>query len=176
MPVQPSAKSLAEFRGAALAMKAVSREVRNDIKRTMRKELNDIWQEEILDRVSRTGSRMDSLVLAKGARTVPGNPAKLVAASSKRPLKGGGGLIPDVEGRAYEFGTPTPERESTYDRKTTKGGQAAVTRHASRQLPKATKQGRVVYPAWAETAPRIISVWVQTIVYKASQALENKGH
>jgi hypothetical protein len=174
MPVQPSAKSLAEFRGAALAMKAVAREVRNDINRTLRKELNVIWREAIWDRASQAGTKLDSRVLAQGARAVPGNPAKVVAATSKRPLPGGGGLIPDEIGRGWEFGSPTPERESTYDRKTP-SGTTSVTRHASRQMPRATKQGRVVYPAWSDTAPRMISLWVQTIVYKASQALENKG-
>lgn len=175
MPVQPSAKSLAEFRGAVLAIKAVPREVRNDINRSTRQELNVIWREAIASRASRAGTNMDALVLAKGARAVPGNPAKVVAASSRRPLKGGGGLVPDVSARAFEFGTTEPEHESEFTRKTSSGAPARVKRHTKRQLPAATNQGRVVYPAWADTAPRMIALWVQTIVYKASQALENKS-
>lgn len=175
MPVQPSAKSLAEFRGAVLAMKAVGREVKNDINRTTRKELNDIWREAIRARAQAAGTKMDALVLAKGARAVPGNPAKVVAASSRRALPGGS-LVPDVGARAWEFGTTQPEHETDYRRKTQGGGSAQVRRHTKRQLPSATNQGRVVYPAWADTAPRMIALWVQTIVYKASQALENKGN
>lgn len=174
MPVQPSAKSLAEFRGAVLAMKAVGREVKNDINRTTRKELNDIWREAITARAQAAGSKMDALVLAKGARAVPGNPAKVVAASSRRALPGGS-LVPDVGARAWEFGTTQPEHETDYTRKTPGGKPAQVRRHTKRQLPAATNRGRVVYPAWADTAPRMIALWVQTIVYKASQALENKS-
>lgn len=174
MPVQPSAGSLAEFRGAVLAMKAVSREVKNDINRTTRADLNDIWRQAITARAAAAGSKMDALVLAKGARAVPGNPAKVVAASSRRALPGGS-LVPDVGARAWEFGTTQPEHESEYQRKTASGGQAQVKRHTKRQLPGATSRGRVVYPAWADTAPRMIDLWVQTIVYKASQALGNKS-
>jgi len=174
MPVQPSAKSLAEFRGAVLAMKAVGREVKNDINRTTRGELNKIWREAITARASAAGSKMDALVLAKGARAVPGNPAKVVAASSRRALPGGT-LVPDTDARAWEFGTTEPEHQTDYSRKTKGGGSARVTRHTKRQLPAATNRGRVVYPAWSDTAPRMIALWVQTIVYKASQALENKG-
>ena len=171
MPVQPSAKSLAEFRGAVLAMKAVAREVKNDINRTTRQELNLIWREAI---TARATSKMDALVLAKGARAVPGNPAKVVAASSRRALPGGS-LVPDQGARAWEFGTTQPEHVTDYRRKTKSGAAADVSRHTKRQLPAATNRGRVVYPAWADTAPRMISLWVQTIVYKASQALENKS-
>jgi hypothetical protein len=170
VPVQPSAKSSALYRGAALAMKAVGRETKNDINRTTRGLLNEIWRAAVSARAS---SKMDALVLAKGARAVPGNPAKVVAASARRPLRGGT-LVPDTGARAWEFGTTQPEHESTYSRKT-RSGAAEVTRHTKRQLPDATNRGRVIYPAWADTAPRMIELWVQTIVYKASQALENKG-
>lgn len=174
MPIQPSAKSLAEFRGAVLAMKAVGREVKNDINRTTRKELNDIWRQAITARAQAAGTKMDALVLAKGARAVPGNPAKVVAASSRRALPGGS-LVPDTGARAWEFGTTQPEHQTSYQRQTRQGA-ADVTRHTKRQLPAATNRGRVVYPAWSDTAPRMIALWVQTIVYKASQALENKGN
>lgn len=165
MPVQPSAKSLAEFRGAALALKAVAKEIRNDINRTTRAEGSTWWKEAIEQRAT---TRMDKLVLAKGARIQPGNPARAIAASSRRPLADG--LVPDTDARAWEFGTTEPEHQDTYKRK----DGASVTRHVKRQLPRATNQGRVVYPAWADTGPRLVAMWVQVIVRKIHESLEQK--
>ena len=167
MPVQPSVQSLAEFRGAALALKAAPREIRNDINRTVRAEASSWWKDAI---TARATTKMDRLVLAKGARIQPGNPARAVAASSRRPLADG--LVPDTDARAWEFGTTEPEAQDTYTRRTKGGGQARVNRHVKRQLPKATNRGRVVYPAWADVAPRLVAMWVQIIVRKIYDSLE----
>ena len=164
MPVQPSVHSLAEFKGAALALKATSREIRNDINRTTRAEGAGWWKDAI---TAQATSKMDRLVLAKGARMQPGNPARAIAASSKRPLADG--LVPDTDARAWEFGTTEPQKRATYDRKG-----ARVTRHVKRQLPAATNRGRVVYPAWAKTGPRLVAMWTQTIVRKIYESLEGK--
>lgn len=165
MPVQPSVHSLAEFRGAALALKAVDRDIRNDINRTTRAEGNTWWKDAI---TAKATSKMDRLVLAKGARIQPGNPARAIAASSKRPLADG--LVPDTDARAWEFGTTEPEHQDTYKRK----DGATVTRHVKRQLPRATNQGRVVYPAWASVGPRLVAMWTQLIVRKIYESLEGK--
>jgi hypothetical protein len=165
MPVQPSVHSLAEFRGAALALKAVDKDIRNDINRTTRAEGNQWWKDAI---TARATSKMDKLVLAKGARIQPGNPARAIAASSRRPLEDG--LVPDTDARAWEFGTTEPEHQDTYTRK----DGARVTRHVKRQLPRATNQGRVVYPAWAKVGPRLVAMWTQLIVRKIYESLEGK--
>jgi hypothetical protein len=169
MPVQPSVHSLAEFKGAALALKAAPKDIRNDINRTTRAEGNDWWKQAI---TARATSKMDRLVLAKGARIQPGNPARAIAASSRRPLEGG--LVPDTDARAWEFGTTEPEHQATYTRRAKGGQPAKVTRHVKRQLPRATNQGRVVYPAWAEVAPRLVAMWVQIIVRKIHESLESR--
>jgi hypothetical protein len=170
MPVQPSVKALAEFRGAALALKAAPREIRNDINRTVRAEGNAWWKEAIAARAS---SKMDRLVLVKGARIQPGNPARAVAASSRRPLADG--LVPDTDARAWEFGTTEPQHQDTYTRKAPRTGQRhQVTRHVKRQLPRATNRGRVVYPAWSDVAPRLVAMWVQIIVRKIYESIDRK--
>lgn len=165
MPVQPSVHSLAEFRGAALALKAVDKDIRNDINRTTRAEGNQWWKDAI---TAQATSKMDKLVLAKGARIQPGNPARAIAASSRRPLADG--LVPDTDARAWEFGTTEPEHQDTYTRK----DGAKVTRHVKRQLPGATNRGRVVYPAWAKVGPRLVAMWTQLIVRKIYESLEGK--
>lgn len=165
MPVQPSVNSLAEFKGAALALKAAPREIRNDINRTVRADASGWWKDAI---AARATTKMDKLVLAKGARIQPGNPARAIAASSRRPLADG--LVPDTDARAWEFGTTQPEHQDTYTRR----DGAKVTRHVKRQLPRATNRGRVVYPAWADVAPRLVAMWVQIIVRKIHESLDRK--
>ena len=167
MPIlQPSAASSETFRAAALALKIMPRTIRNDINRETRKTLNPEWKKAVTAQAS---SKMDRLVLVKGARVLPGNPTQLLAASSKKPLSDG--LVPDDRdvAAAFEFGTPDPNAETTYDRKGAK-----VTRHTERQLPWRKKDGRVIYAAFAKIAPRIASLWIQIVVRNIYEAHEKQ--
>ena len=57
----------------------------------------------------------------------------------------------------------------------TRGGKNAdVTRRTMRGMPAPRRQGRVVYPAWADTGPRLVSLWVQTIVRTIHNAVEGR--
>lgn len=160
----PSAASSDTFRAAALALKLVPRELRNEINRMTRAELNPVWRKFI---AAAAKTKMDKLVLVKGARVAPGNPTQLIAASSKRPLSDG--LVPDDRdiAAAFEFGTPNPNKKETYTRKG-----SPVTRRVEKQLPWRNDSGRVVYAAFAEIAPRLASMWVQVIVRKIMEAHE----
>lgn len=160
--VAPSATSSRTFRAVALALKLLPREVRNDINRTTRAETNPMWREAVN---ARAVTPTDKKVLAKGARVAPGNPLTLIAASSRRPLSGG--LVPDAQGRVFEFGTADREKVTEYDRRGHK-----VRRHTRRQLPRYTDKGRVIYQAAADIAPRITSLWVQIIVRRTYEAHE----
>lgn len=165
MPLlMPSAASSDTFRAAALALKLIPRDLRNDINRETRRVLNPVWREAV---ASRAVTKMDKLVLAKGARVAPGNPTQLLAATSKRPLSGG--LVPNDRdaAAAYEFGTPDRNDTTTYKRRG-----ATVTRHTERQLPWRAQNGRVVYQAFADIGPRIASLWIQTIVRRIYEAHE----
>lgn len=167
MPIlQPSAASSEVFRAAALALKLMPRQIRNDINRETRAKINPAWREAVAGKAS---TEMDRRVLVKGARVAPGNPTQLLAATSKKPLSGG--LVPNDRdaAAAYEFGTPNPNAETTYTRKG-----ASVTRHTERQLPWRRKDGRVVYAAFAQVAPRIASLWIQIIVRNIYEAHERK--
>lgn len=69
------------------------------------------------------------------------------------------------------------DAEKTYERKNRRGGGVhKVTRHTQRQLPAATRKGRVVYPAFAEFAPRALSLWAQTTVRLVHEAFEKGTH
>lgn len=165
--VSPSAKSIPALRAAVLAMKLLDKDARRDIAQATRVQLGPMWGQALAAEVQTT---MDALVLFEGAKVTPGNPAKVVAGSSRKAL--GGGLVPVDHARAFEFGAPTRvPHEDTYTRADTTGSHE-VTRHTMRQLPKASKTGRVVYPAWSKIAPRIVSLWVQIIVRKIHESLE----
>ena len=167
MPViQPSARTVPLLHGLALALKAAPREIRRDIDRETRK-MTPTWRDAVSAR-TRTG--MDAAVFGKGARVVAGNPARLVAATSRRALPGGGGFTPDAHGRALEFGANRAKESTPYSRK----GSKTFTRHTNTGLPAPNRKGRVVYPAFAAVAPRIVSLWVQTTVRTIHKALEER--
>ncbi len=171
--IQPSARSVALLRGAVLAMKAVDKPIKKQINDATRNELNPSWREALATKAG--GNRMDNAVFGKGARIAAGNPARLVAASSRRALrKGTNGFIPNERGRALEFVNPDHNKKSTYVR-TFKGGKAhKVTRRTLTGFPVAKRGGRVVYPAVAEVMPRFVSMWVQIIVRNVYEATDGK--
>lgn len=167
MPViQPSAKTVPLLRGMVLALKAAPKEIRRDIDRETRK-LTPEWRKAV---DARTRTRMDTAVFAKGSRVVAGNPARLIAATSRRPLKGGGGFTADEHGRALEFGADRNKTSDSYSRK----GSKSFTRHTNTGLPAPNRKGRVVYPAFADIAPRITSLWVQITVRNLHKSFEKR--
>lgn len=167
MVIQPSARTVPLLRGVVLALKAVDKPVRSEISKETRGTMNPVWRDAV---ARRAGTRMDAAVFGKGARIAAGNPARAVAASSRRALSGG--FTPDRDGRALEFGVDRG-KESTYTRKS-KGGTHTVTRHTRRGLPARQRKGRVVYPAFAEVGPRMVSMWVQIVVRNIYEATEKR--
>jgi hypothetical protein len=147
-------------------LKAARRDVVNDINKATRATLSPVWQAEV---ASRARTSLDRRVLAQGARILAGNPPVLVAANSKRRLKGG--LVPAEAWMAVEFGA-NRGAVTTYDRTSTKGTAHKVTRHTRRQLPPINRKGRVVYQAAKSIAPRAASLWVQLVVRKFNEAVE----
>lgn len=163
--IQPSVRSLKEFQAVTLALKAASKELRTDINKATRDTVGPIWKEEVN---ARAGAHvMAQKVLTKGARVAAGNPARAIAGSSRKALSGG--LVPEQAGRAFEFGTVGREKKTTY--RTSRGGKSFnVTRRTRRQLPPFRKGGYVVFPAWRDTAPRMVSLYTQLIMKKVYEA------
>lgn len=149
-------------------LKLVPRDVRNRINRDTRSTLKPIWQQEIQKHLAGTDTftgRMIGKGLVSG-----GNPPIMRAATSRRPLRPGG-VTPDLEGYLAEFGG-RDTLYSTYRRRSRNGGTHAVKRRTKLGLPITDRTGRVVYPAAAEVAPRMASLWVQTFVRDVYQAIE----
>lgn len=166
----PTPESLAQTKAAVLAIKNMDRSLRKDIDQATREQVTGMWQGEL---AGNSSTIMDDRVLVKGARVAAGNPPRLIAAASRRPI--GAGLVPDRHGRSFEFGTNDREKKTTYTRRDRRsGGTHQVTRRTRRQLPQYTKSGRVVFPAVASTMPRAISLWTQLIFRKFYDAIEGK--
>jgi hypothetical protein len=165
----PSAASSDTFRAVALALKLIDKDVRNDITRTTRSTLSPIWIGAVKSKVGGMPD-IDQIVLVRGTRVRPGNPVQLLASTSRKPLSGG--LVPDEYSRGFEFGTDRRDKESTYSRTSTRGNTHEVTRRTTRHLPNRVRKGRAVFPAVAETVPRLTSLWVQIVVRKIYEAHE----
>lgn len=167
-----SARDITELRGAVLALKQVDRSIKNAINRATRSEVGAIWKDEVAGKVAGM-PRVDQLVLGRGASVRPGNPFTAKAANSNRPLSGG--LVPNQKAKGFEFGTDNREKTSTYTRKNRRNsGSHSVTRRTTRHLPQRHPNGRVIWPAAAETGPRVVSLWVQIIVREIHEAIEGK--
>lgn len=168
----PSPASLAELRAATLALKAVDKELRRDMNAAVRDQLNPIWRESLAGKAS---TSLETKLLVKGARVAAGNPPRMIASSSKRTVSKRSTLVADKHGRAFEFGTKEPEKYRTYTRKNRGGsGSHQVTRRTRRQLPAYKPQGRVIFPAVADTMPRMVSLWASLILKKVYDAFEGK--
>lgn len=153
---------------AVLAMKAADRDLKRDINRATREEMNPVWRSLVSANATRP---IDARVLGKGARIAAGNPPQAIAASSTRALSGG--LIPADRWHPFEFGSH-PEKVSTYTRTSTRGTRHTVTRHTRRQFRRRNPKGQVIMPAFAQIAPRMVSLWVQLIVRKYHEAAEGR--
>lgn len=149
-------------------LKLVPRDVRNRINRDTRAVLKPIWQQEMAKHLAGTNV-FTSQLLGKGLVS-GGNPPIMRAATSRRPMRPGG-LYGDRDGYLAEFGGRST-LYSRYTRKSPNGGRHTVQRRTMLGLPPVIRKGRVVYPAAAETAPRMASLWVQTFVRGVHDALE----
>lgn len=164
---------LVHLRGVVLAMKAAPRDVRNAINKATRAELNPIWRDELGQRVARL-PQPDAIILGKGARVKAGNPSQLMAANSTRALSGG--LIPTRSAKGFEFGVNDRNTYHEYRRKNRRNsGSHTVRRRTMRQMPNRRKEGHAIWPAAAESLPRVVSLQVQTVVRLLNEKLEGKG-
>lgn len=156
------------LQAAVLALKAADRDIRLAISQATRDQVGPLWAQAVQVNAR---TRTDQAVLARSARIKAGNPPQATAGTSTRRLKGG--LVPAEHWAAFEFGG-TYSKQTTYRRASRKGGTHSVTRHTQRQLPPRKATGRVALPAFAEIAPRAVSMWVGIIVKAYSQALEGR--
>ncbi|QIN94476.1 hypothetical protein SEA_WHYTU_7 [Arthrobacter phage Whytu] len=167
--VQPSVEALDAYKAVVLAMKVIDKPIRKAINVDTRTTLSPVWKKLVTEHA---GTLLDQRVLNTGTRIAAGNPPAAIAGSSKRRLSGG--LVPAEYNRMVEFGVDPKDKNvpSEYSRKTKSGKTSTVRRRTRIGLPNAREKGRVVYPAFADFAPRAISYWVQSVVRITHETLE----
>lgn len=157
------------LQAAVLGMKGARRDIKSEINKRTRTVLTPVWKYEVEQR-ARTA--LDRRVIGSGVRVKAGNPPAALAAQSKRRLPGG--MVPVEQWAGLEFGS-NRGKVTTYTRRTRKSGRVSVTRHTARQMPARSPKGRVAYRALRDVAPRMASLWVQTIVQVFSKGAEKGG-
>ena len=159
----------ARLDSVVFGLKLVERETRNRINRETRASLKPIWTTELDKQLA--GTRTFTSRLLAGRRVAAGNPPVLYAATSRRGVGKSKRLNPNDDSYLAEFGGYST-RYSRYQRRSPNGGSHTVERRTMLGLPPRINRGRVVYPAAAETAPRLASLWVQTFVRSIYEAVE----
>lgn len=147
-----------EAQAAVVALRSLDADTKKALNASVRSAVSPLWTGVV---EANATSVMDSRVLAKGARVSVGLKPQLVAATSTRAMRGG--LIPADNWQRWEFGSHRIGR-STYRTTSRKGRSYQATRHTQHQMPDRAKGGRVLYPAIAEAAPRILALWAKTTI------------
>ena len=150
---------------AVLALKAADRDLRKRINTATRQTMSPVWRSLV---EQNAGTRLESRVIARGARIAAGNPPTAIAASSARALSGG--LVPAHQWAAVELGMAP--RTRTYTRTSPKGRSHSVSRRIGTAFRARRTSGYVALPAFAEIGPRMVSLWVQLIVKTYHDAAE----
>ena len=161
-----SVRGSRELQAVVLAIRGARSDLRNDTNRATRQTFNPVWREEL---ARRARTDQDRQVIVKGARIMPGSPPVAVAATSKRPLRGG--LVPADQWHAVEFGA-AQTTVATYTRTSRKGKSHQVTRHTTRGLPPRYRKGRVAFPVMHDLGPRVTALWVQLVVRRFAESME----
>jgi hypothetical protein len=147
-----------EARAAVVALRSLDVDVRKSINAQSRSAVTPMWTSVV---EANATTHMDTRVLALGARVQTGYRVTLVAASSRRRLRGG--LIPADRWQGYEFGA-VHGAPRTYETRSRKGRTYKVTRRTTEQLPKLRPSGRVLYPSVADIGPRVFALATQTAI------------
>lgn len=145
-----SVRQSAQLKATVLALQAAPREIRGDVRKQTRAVAAPEWKA-AMERNATTVQQTRMLVATARITTTDMTVRVRSAGSRRKALSGG--ATPVQYGRAWEFGARRPH---------------------GRQLPRARPSGYVFYPALAEMAPRIISLWVQTAMRVVHNALEGK--
>lgn len=163
-----------ELRAAVLAFKAADRGMRRTINQQTRDTMNPVWKSLVAGNTAGLANPQGRLLNA-GVRIAAGNPPRAMAAQSTRAIGKSRRLKPAQHYYLAEFGVPNPDAVSTYQRRNRRaGGTHTVRRRTMRAWPRAVRDGRAVYPAFAEIAPRVVSLWVQTVVRTYYEAAEGR--
>jgi hypothetical protein len=131
-----------------------------DLQKLMRREVARTVNPWLKSAIRRNARDPQSRKIAGTARVRSGQrPAVVVGSASKF---AGGASTADLA-RVYEFGGWQGYRRGYARTNRGGGGRHKVVRRTQRQIPRADRQGRFVYPAVADAAPMLVGAWVAAI-------------
>jgi len=140
-----------ELLATVYAIKAAPAAIRADLRQQTRAVIGKEWQRALH---GQPASVQQTRMLVATARVkVSDQSVALQSANSKRKALSGG-LTPFDAGKAFEFG---------------------AGRRQGRRFPPPRSSGYVVYPAFADVAPRALALWVQTTVRVIADGLDGKS-
>lgn len=158
-----------ELRAVILAMKRVDAPLRKAIYAASREKVNALWLPALQ---RRAGTKMERLVIVKGARAaIRSDGFSLTAASSKRKLRNG--LVPYVDYGGFEFGGNLHKK--TFEAHSPKGRAFERTTTTNRQFKPWTKDGRIAFDAISEVGTKTVAAWVIAVVTTIVQASEGEA-
>jgi hypothetical protein len=165
--VRISAHVSPQLRAMLTRIRELPADVRKEIRVATKAAALPIWREEVAGNVQ---SRAEGLAFAKTARVaVTDRGVRLQAARIGKGLSGG--LDVKTQWHALEFGGERDVKR-TIETTSRKGKRYTATRHTQRQLRPRNKTGYVVFPAVADSIPRVMSLWMQTVARAGHEALE----
>ena len=137
-----------EIRAAILTYRQAPREIQKGIQREAK-----AWAPELRAAIIARAPDRVSRDIAQTARVT-------ATATGLRAVVGAG--MADLA-RPWEFGTGRPDERTKYAGRSPKGRAVIYDRRTQRQVPRINPKGRFVYPAVADTTPRLVGRWVRAI-------------
>lgn len=160
-----------ELAAAVAALADADRTLRTDINAVARRELTPVWTEALRGHVT---TRLEARTILPGARVkVTARQVTLVAAASRKPLRGG--LVPAVQWPSVELGAR--QRPRTFESTSPKGKRYKVKRMQGRQFRPRTGHGYVAFPAASLAGRRIVAGWVHVVIagFEADWEVKHAG-
>jgi hypothetical protein len=153
------------------ALKLANKNVQKQIRAQSKRVIEPVYKEALATAAGSTRSFYGQGIIQSARVKISEQNVTVSTGSTKGKFRNGLDMRKSI--RSMEFGS-SGGRKTTYNRKSRRGGTHKVTRLTMGQFgPKAPK-GRVFYPAVRELAPRVISLWVQTVIREYADALERK--
>lgn len=158
-----------ELQAVILALRQMDRTIRRNIFKYSRQAIAPDWKQEI---AASSTTDLEQKVLLSGARAdVSADRVRLVAATSKRKMRGG--ASPADIGHAVEFGAPW--RRAEISATSSKGKRYGYTRTVNKQFKPRRARGHVAYPIAMRNVGRYASMWVQITVRAMHEAVEGRS-
>jgi hypothetical protein len=168
-------RSVRAVGGAVLAFKAAPKHIQKIVTADTKDAFLSQWQRAVRSEVASPphGRERARLLRNAGSVTIKGsNPLQLAAYQSGSLGKGKGKVSARSGYGPFEFGDGY-KTFVRYRTKSRKGRPYLVNRRTQEQLPPRQSNGYGVYDQAAEFAPRIISRWVQSIIWAYYEELNN---